>query len=227
MDSQAVDNGASLSTLPLPVVDLSQEAKKGFLGVGHVSVWGPAQELEVPHHKLAFLELQSFGEIGALSEIFFSFFLLSLNLKHHICVKPYWICFTHIPHWLKHLCGYQPEGILPTHQTCSSSDCGAPRSQLLIGCWSCAAVCCWKQGWWERSNTVALRSWGELHSWIIIHHYGRPRCFHMLSGQLWRQILQTVNLPFSCQIHKPVSLGHSLHAYPLCPHDIWTLLGST
>lgn len=57
MDSQAVDNGASLSTLPLPVVDLSQEAEKGFLGVGHVAVWGPAQELEVTHHELAFLKL--------------------------------------------------------------------------------------------------------------------------------------------------------------------------
>lgn len=58
MDSQAVDDGASLSTLPLPVVDLSQEAEKGFLGVGHVAVWGPAQELEVTHHELAFLKLR-------------------------------------------------------------------------------------------------------------------------------------------------------------------------
>lgn len=62
MDSQAVDNGASLSTLPLPVVDLSQEAEKGFLGVGHVAVWGPAQELEVTHHELAFLKLRHGAE---------------------------------------------------------------------------------------------------------------------------------------------------------------------
>lgn len=64
VDSQAVDNGASLSTLPLPVVDLSQKAKEGFLGVGHVAVWGPAQELEVTHHELALLELWSCGEAG-------------------------------------------------------------------------------------------------------------------------------------------------------------------
>lgn len=57
MDSQAVDDGASLSTLPLPVVDLSQKTKEGFLGVGHVAVWGPAQELEVTDHELAFLKL--------------------------------------------------------------------------------------------------------------------------------------------------------------------------
>lgn len=55
MDSQAVDDGASLSTLHLPVVNLSQKAEEGFLGVRHISVGGPAQELEVPHHELAFL----------------------------------------------------------------------------------------------------------------------------------------------------------------------------
>lgn len=52
-----MDDGASLSTFPLPVVDLGQKAKEGFLGVGHVAVWGPAQELEVTHHELAFLKL--------------------------------------------------------------------------------------------------------------------------------------------------------------------------
>lgn len=53
-----MDDGASLSTLPLPVVDLRQKAEEGFLGVGHVAVRGPAQELEVTHHELAFLKLQ-------------------------------------------------------------------------------------------------------------------------------------------------------------------------
>lgn len=52
-----MDDGASLSTLPLPVVNLSQKAEEGFLGIGHVAVWGPAQELEVTHHQLALLEL--------------------------------------------------------------------------------------------------------------------------------------------------------------------------
>lgn len=56
-DSQTVDDGASLSTLHLPVMNLSQKAKEGFLGVGHVAVRGPAQELEMTQHKLAFLEL--------------------------------------------------------------------------------------------------------------------------------------------------------------------------
>lgn len=53
-----MDDGAPLSTLPLPVVDLSQQAEEGFLGVGHVAVRGPAQELEVTHDELAFLKLQ-------------------------------------------------------------------------------------------------------------------------------------------------------------------------
>lgn len=57
MHSQAVNDGSSLSALPLPVVDLGQKAKEGFLGVWHVAVWGPAQELEVTHHELAFLKL--------------------------------------------------------------------------------------------------------------------------------------------------------------------------
>lgn len=63
-DSQAVDNGASLATLPLPVVNLSQKAEESFLGVGHVSVWGPAQELEVAHHQLTLLKLQKSGKRG-------------------------------------------------------------------------------------------------------------------------------------------------------------------
>lgn len=54
-----MDDRASLSTLSLPVVNLSQKAEEGFLGVGHVAVRGPAQELEVTHHELALLQLQS------------------------------------------------------------------------------------------------------------------------------------------------------------------------
>ena len=38
MDSQAVDDGASLSTFLLPVVHLGQQAEEGFLGVGNVTV---------------------------------------------------------------------------------------------------------------------------------------------------------------------------------------------
>lgn len=52
-----MNNGASFPTLPLPVVNLSQKAKEGFLGVGHITVWRPAQELEVTHNKLALLKL--------------------------------------------------------------------------------------------------------------------------------------------------------------------------
>lgn len=53
-----MDDGASLSALPLPVVNLGQKAEEGFLRVGHVAVRGPAQELEVAHHELAFLQLR-------------------------------------------------------------------------------------------------------------------------------------------------------------------------
>lgn len=71
-DSQAVHDGASLTTLPLPVVDLSQKAKEGFLGVRHVTVRGPAQELEVAHHQLAFLELLRTREVtGVRVWVFF------------------------------------------------------------------------------------------------------------------------------------------------------------
>lgn len=52
-----MDHGASFSTLPLPVVDLGQQAEEGLLGVGHVAVRRPSQELEVTHHQLAFLKL--------------------------------------------------------------------------------------------------------------------------------------------------------------------------
>lgn len=64
VDSQAVDDGAPLSTLPLPVVNLGQKAQEGFLGVGHIAVRGPAQELEVTHHKLAFLKLKRVKDSG-------------------------------------------------------------------------------------------------------------------------------------------------------------------
>lgn len=72
-----MDDGASLSTLPLPVVNLSQKAKEGFLGVGHVAVWGPAQELKVTHHELAFLQLErvsvveSEGKVRRVEVFFF------------------------------------------------------------------------------------------------------------------------------------------------------------
>lgn len=69
-----MDDGASLSTLPLPVVDLSQEAKEGFLGVGHVAVRGPAQELEVTHHELAFLKLQRSKSCGGRGKSEFYFY---------------------------------------------------------------------------------------------------------------------------------------------------------
>lgn len=83
-DSQAVHDGASLSTLPLPVVDLSQKAKEGFLRVRHVTVRGPAQELEVTHHQLAFLELLRIGEVTGVRVVLF---LLS-TVSHHIWIRP-------------------------------------------------------------------------------------------------------------------------------------------
>lgn len=81
MDSQTVDDGATLSTLPLPVVNLSQKAEEGFLGVGHIAVWGPAQELEMTHHKLAFLKLKrkSSREGGKSLK---SYFLPIYSIKH-------------------------------------------------------------------------------------------------------------------------------------------------
>lgn len=57
-DSQAVDHGAAFATLPLPVVHLGQQAQEGLLGVGHVAVRRPAQELEVAHRQLALLKLK-------------------------------------------------------------------------------------------------------------------------------------------------------------------------
>jgi hypothetical protein len=60
-NSQTVDDGTSLSTLPLPVVDLGQEAEESLLRVWHVTVWRPAQELEMTNHQLTFLELDGRG----------------------------------------------------------------------------------------------------------------------------------------------------------------------
>lgn len=60
-DSQAVDHGAALATVPLPAVHLGQQAEEGLPGVGHVAVRRPAQELEVAHHQLALLELGHMG----------------------------------------------------------------------------------------------------------------------------------------------------------------------
>ncbi len=56
--SQAVDNSASFSTLPLPLVHLSQQVEESLLGVGNIAIRRPAQELELTHHQLALLELQ-------------------------------------------------------------------------------------------------------------------------------------------------------------------------
>lgn len=55
--SQAVDNSASFSTFPLPLVYLSQQVEESLLGVGNISIRRPAQELELTHHQLALLEL--------------------------------------------------------------------------------------------------------------------------------------------------------------------------
>lgn len=60
-DSQAVDHGAAFATLPLPAVDLGQQAQEGLPGVGDVPVRGPAQELEVAHQQLALLQLEQRG----------------------------------------------------------------------------------------------------------------------------------------------------------------------
>lgn len=55
--SQAVDHGASLPTLPLPLVHLSEQVEERLLGVGNVAVRRPAEELELAHHQLALLKL--------------------------------------------------------------------------------------------------------------------------------------------------------------------------
>lgn len=55
--SQAVHNGASIPTLRLPLVHLGQQVQEGLLGVRRVPVCRPAQELEVPHQQVPFLQL--------------------------------------------------------------------------------------------------------------------------------------------------------------------------
>lgn len=122
MDSQAVDDGASLSTLPLPVVNLSQEANEGFLGVGHVAVWRPAQELEMTHHQLAFLQLKNERKLWKKMRKVFNMLRFELILYA-----------AHITTTFKCLSGYQPAGTLSTLQTCSGSAVGLP-AQLVIGC---------------------------------------------------------------------------------------------
>lgn len=84
-----MNDGASFPTLPLPVVNLSQKAKEGFLGVGHITVRRPTQELEVTHNKLALLKLHS----------------RKRKKLHHAC-------FTHTTNPFRNICAYQPEAIL-------------------------------------------------------------------------------------------------------------------
>lgn len=56
-----MDHGAALATVPLPAMDLGQQAEEGLPGFGHVAVRRPAQELEVAHHQLALLKLERTG----------------------------------------------------------------------------------------------------------------------------------------------------------------------
>ena len=60
--SQAVHHGAALPTLSLPLVHVGQQAQEGLLGVGDVTIRRPAQELELAHHQLAFLQLDTTEE---------------------------------------------------------------------------------------------------------------------------------------------------------------------
>lgn len=55
--SQAVHNRAPVPTLRLPLVHLGQQVQEGLLGVRRVPVGGPAQELEVSHQQVPFLQL--------------------------------------------------------------------------------------------------------------------------------------------------------------------------
>jgi len=41
---------------------MSQQAEEGLLGVGDVSIRRPAQELELAHHQLPFLQLDTTEE---------------------------------------------------------------------------------------------------------------------------------------------------------------------
>lgn len=86
-----MNNGASFPTLPLPVVNLSQKAKEGFLGVGHITVWRPAQELEVTHNKLA---------------------LLKLHRREAEKGKSFIMHASHTTNPFRNICAYQPEAIL-------------------------------------------------------------------------------------------------------------------
>lgn len=55
--SQAVDNSASFSTIPLPLVYLSEQVEESLFGVRDIAICRPAQELELTHHQLALLQL--------------------------------------------------------------------------------------------------------------------------------------------------------------------------
>lgn len=86
-----MNNGASFPTLPLPVVNLSQKAQEGFLGVGHITVRRPTQELEMTHNKLAFLKLhRREAEKG----------------------KSFIMHASHTTNPFRNICDYQPEAIL-------------------------------------------------------------------------------------------------------------------
>lgn len=68
---QAVDDGAPLAAvvLLLPFVHLVHELEEGALGDGRVAVHRPAQELELLHHAVPVLRLETQGEPGGQSKL--------------------------------------------------------------------------------------------------------------------------------------------------------------
>lgn len=68
---QAVDDGASLAAvvLLLPFVHLVHELEEGALGDGRVAVHRPAQELELLHHAVPVLRLETQGEPGSQNKL--------------------------------------------------------------------------------------------------------------------------------------------------------------
>lgn len=107
--SQAVHNCASFSTLPLPLVHLSQQVEESLLGVWNVAICRPAQKLELAHHQLALLELQ-IQEKAHNTHIWHHCSLL-LNICMHVANKLFWV-FLYI------LCGSQLEATFECSPGC-------------------------------------------------------------------------------------------------------------
>lgn len=87
-----MDNSASFSTLPLPLVYLSQQVEESLLGVWNIAICRPAKELELTHYQLALLELEMQQKKSFLSYTLYFVDMHPRVLLCLCCITLFWLC---------------------------------------------------------------------------------------------------------------------------------------